>query len=32
MERVEARDQRLLPQHGLLVLRCEFEAKRHALA
>jgi hypothetical protein len=30
--RVEELDQRLLAQHELLVLRCELEAKRHALA
>ncbi|MCP9857775.1 MULTISPECIES: hypothetical protein [unclassified Cyanobium] len=30
--RVEELDQRLLAQHELLVLRCERESKRHALA
>jgi hypothetical protein len=30
--RVEEIDQRPLAQHELLVLRCELEAKRHALA
>jgi hypothetical protein len=29
---VEELDQRLLAQHELLVLSCELEAKRHALA
>ncbi len=30
--RVEALDQRLLARHELLVLLCELESKRHALA
>ena len=32
LARVDELDQRLLAQHELLVLRCELEAKRHALA
>ena len=32
LARVDALDERLLAQHELLVLRCELEAKRHALA
>jgi hypothetical protein len=32
LARVDELDQRLLDQHELLVLRCELEAKRHALA
>jgi hypothetical protein len=30
--RVEELDQRLLAQHELMVLRCELESQRHALA
>jgi hypothetical protein len=32
LARVDELDQRLLAQHELLVLRCELEAKQHALA
>jgi hypothetical protein len=32
LARVDELDQRLLAQHELLVLRCELESKRHALA
>ena len=32
LARVDELDQRLVAQHELLVLRCELEAKRHALA